>query len=193
MALYFLTGNKNKFESLKSVFRQNGIDITQKEIVFNESRSLDVAEIVKAKAEQGVKLVANEPFIVEDGAFVIPSLNNFPGPYVNFVLETIGLNGLLRLLNGKHRDCYFESALAYFNPKSSVKVFTHRGFGRVSEKIAQKNRANAWSELWRIYIPRGCNKTLAEMSNEEFQQREKEWGKTSHINKFIEWFKQNRP
>ena len=28
---------------------------------------------------------------------------------------------------------------------------------------------------------------------EKFQQREKMWGKTSQLNKFIEWFSQNNP
>ena len=66
----------------------------------NEPRSDDVKYISKFKVLEAYKLV-NKPCISQDSGFWIDELNGFPKAFINFVLETIGIKGILKLMEGK--------------------------------------------------------------------------------------------
>ena len=51
---------------------------------------------------------------MQDSGFVIEALNGFPGPYTKYVLSTIGVDGLLKLMDGQlNRRCGFAACVGF--------------------------------------------------------------------------------
>ena len=51
-----------------------------------------------------------------DCGFWIDELDGFPKAFVNFALDTIGIQGILKLMEGKeNRDCRFTECLSYYD------------------------------------------------------------------------------
>ena len=51
---------------------------------------------------------------MQDSGFVIQELNGFPGPYTKYVLATIGVDGLLKLMEGQpNRRCGFAACVGF--------------------------------------------------------------------------------
>jgi XTP/dITP diphosphohydrolase len=186
--LYFATKNKGKLASVNRIFSKYGIEAIQFPIKFPEPRTDDVKEIVKEKvlfAWQKIK----KPCIALDAGFFIPSLNGFPKAFVNFALETIGIEGLLKLVEGKSRDCEFRESLAFFD-HSLREPLTYWGVvkGRLAEAERGEKRDYFWSDLFYVFIPEGKEKTLAEMEPEEYFQWSQMLDKNSYLGEFAEWF-----
>ena len=169
MEIYFVTTNNGKIQSLKRDFEKHGISIIQKSINLAEPRSSDVQEIAAAKISEAYHLI-QKPTIVIDAGFYITSLNGFPRAFVNFALETIGNEGILKLVERKSRECEFRECLAYMDKTlKEPKYFTGRVGGVVSDESRGLMQNHLWSKLGLIFIPEGSNKTLAEMTLDEYQ------------------------
>ena len=101
---------------------------------------------------------------------VIASDAGFPKTYVNVMLRTIGIEGLLKLMEGKERQCEFLNCLAYLDAElSEPKCFIERYAGALSQEPRGEHRSYMWSELSLIFIPEGEDRTLAEMDAEEYR------------------------
>ena len=61
----------------------------------------------------------------------------------------------------------------------------------IKYKIRGEDRREKWSDLWYIFEPQGFDKTLAEMSTEERENRKKTDGSYSAMEKFAEWYQEN--
>ncbi len=160
--LYFLTTNKHKYMEVSLIARDYGITVEQdprgKHEVQGE-RLTDIARYAALKyyMEQG------HPVLVEDAGLFIEALNGFPGPYSSYVYKTIGVNGILRLLNGvENRRAYFESAVAIVYEPYIV-LSTARVYGEISTEP----RGTSGFGFDPIFIPEGEDRTFAEMSTEE--------------------------
>ncbi|MFH1290005.1 MAG: non-canonical purine NTP pyrophosphatase, partial [Nanoarchaeota archaeon] len=94
MEIACATTNKGKVHSANKDLAQFGITIVQAPIEIPEPRSSDVTEIAIAKVVYAYREL-NRSVITLDAGFYIPSLNGFPRAFVNFALETIGLEGIL--------------------------------------------------------------------------------------------------
>ena len=175
MKIYFATTNLGKVHSLQRDLGEHGISVVQFHLNLVEPRSSDVKEIAKAKIEQAY-LQIKKPTIVIDAGFYIDDLNGFPKAFVNFALETIGLDGMLKLVEGKSRECEFRECLAYMDSTlEEPKYFISHVTGRLSNVKRGELQKHLWSELGLIFIPKGSEKTLAEMSHEKYLQ----WRKNS--------------
>ena len=136
-----------------------------------------------------------EPCIALDAGFYIHSLNGFPGAFVNVALKTeeFGIEGILRELEGKSRECEFINCLAYLDDSLSEPVlFESHVPGKLSEERRGEKRDYHWSELFFVFIPQGYEKTLAEMTPEEFQEFRKERLDEPFSIKFAKWFSQRK-
>ena len=189
MDIYFATTNKGKVVSLQRSLEKYGISVIQKSIDLIEPRSSDVKDIAGCKMEQAFSQI-KKPTIVIDAGFYIDDLNGFPRAFVNFTLETIGLDGILKLVENKSRACEFRECLAYMDESLEEPVyFISHVRGRLSNIPKGVMQKHLWSELALIFIPDGSDKTLGEMSYEEYL----EWRKISKEKdslgkKFYEWF-----
>jgi len=99
--VYFATTNKGKVNSVSNTLSQSGIEVVHYPLELPEPRSDDLREIAKEKVLFAYKKIG-KPCIVLDSGFYVHSLNGFPKKFVNFVLETIGIEGILKLVNGNH-------------------------------------------------------------------------------------------
>lgn len=160
--LWMATRNKNKYSEAKNILAALGITLKILEADRVEIQADDLEEI----AIYSLRNLESEsrPITVEDAGLFIDGLNGFPGPYSSYVLRTIGLEGVLKLMKKvDDRNAKFQSAVAYkFHNK--LRCF----LGVVEGEISTEIRGSQGFGYDPIFIPReGDGRTFGEMSPEE--------------------------
>ncbi len=192
MQLYFATKNLGKVASVGRILSNYGIEIVQVPLELPEPRSDDLHIITKDKVIFAYKQLQN-PCITQDSGFYIPALKGFPKAFVNFTLETIGLEGILKLAEGKPKGCEFRNCLAYLDGSiSEPKYFESITRGNLANTPRGELKEHQWSELWLIFIPQDQNKTIAEMTDEEYSAWRALRDKESFAAKFAEWLQKRK-
>ena len=159
MVLYFITGNKNKFEEAKLYLLP--IELKQKEIDLIEIQSLDSKEVIEHKLKEATKHFKGE-FIVEDVSFTLDSMNGLPGPLIKFFLKSIGKRGLYNLCKSfGNFKAEAKATIGYTNGKE-ILFFEGIIKGKVVEPKAESDFG--WDP---IFVPERSNKTFSEMTKEE--------------------------
>ena len=168
--IVFVTHNKGKAKSAEKYFKD--FKITTYDYELEEPRSDDIKAIATAKVKEAYNVV-KKPCMALDADFWIDALNGFPRAYVNFVLDTIGVDGILKLMEKiDNRKCCFRHCLAYYDGKE-IHYFYGKYEGALAFSKKGKDNSAKWSDLWYVFIPKNCNKTLAEMTDEELEERPK--------------------
>ncbi len=182
--IVFVTHNKGKIESAKK--QLEGVNFKVFEYDLEEPRSDDVKYISKYKVMEAYKLV-NTPCISLDSGFWVDELDGFPRSFVNFALGTIGIEGILKLMEGKeNRSCRFVECLSYYDGKE-LHQFMGKHEGTLSEQILGNNSDKKWSNLWYIFVPSGYDKTLAQMTEQERANRVK-YESVDSMREFAKWY-----
>ena len=182
--IIFVTHNKGKIAAAKKNLKNVNFKVFEYEL--DEPRSDDIKYISKYKVKEAYKLV-NTPCISLDCGFWIDELDGFPKAFVNFALDTIGIKGILKLMEGKeNRSCRFTECLSYYDGKE-LHQFLGKHEGMLSEQIKGNDTDEKWSDLWYIYKPYGYNKTLAEMTYEERNNRIK-YKSIDSMKEFANWY-----
>jgi len=183
--LNVLTTNEGKIKEFIELGKRYGVEVNvikQYKVEIQSSRLEDIALTAAILASIQLK----DHVVVEDAGLFINSLSGFPGVYSNYVFKTIGIKGILKLLEGvKDRSAYFKSVLAFADmSKGVVKIFT----GVTEGFIAYEPKGTLGFGFDPIFIPKGYSKTFAEMSIEEKNM-------VSHrakaFRKLIEWLETN--
>lgn len=157
--LTFITGNANKAKYLSEYF---DLPIKHQKIELPEIQSLSLQEIVESKAKAAYKIV-RKPVMVEDVSLTFNALNNLPGPFIKWFLESMGNDGLAELVK-KYSDNSAVAEIMYciFDGKG-LKTFHGKAMGTIAKKPKGKTQFG-WDP---IFIPEGYTKTWAEMNAEE--------------------------
>ncbi len=156
------TRNMHKVEEINNVLGACGYRVEPVEAPKLEIQSESLEEIALHAAVTALHY-HGEPVIVEDAGLFIEALNGFPGPYSSYVYKTIGIRGLLKLLQGVgDRRAYFYSVIALAT-KRGVNLFT----GRVDGVITEEPRGSGGFGFDPVFKPMGSDKTFGEMSLEE--------------------------
>ena len=187
--IVFVTHNKGKIASANR--QLEGVNFKVFEYDLEEPRSDDIKYISKYKVEEAYRLV-NKPCISLDCGFWIDELNGFPRAFVNFSLDTLGIDGMLKLMEGKeNRNCKFTECLSYYDGEN-VYQFMGEHPGKLSNEILGNDTDKKWSDLWYIFKPQGYEKTLAQMTDEEREDRYKNREKNKSVSameEFAKWYK----
>ena len=130
MNLKVVTGNPNKAKEVAAYFGDL-VRVEHVKLDLPEYRGDDVGEIARGKAKAAFEAVGGS-LIVDDTGFYIRALKGFPGAYAAFVLDTIGMDGVLKLMEGQtDRGAYFETAVAYADDEG-IFVFKGRIEGEIT-------------------------------------------------------------
>lgn len=174
--IYFVSSNKNKFLEIKQILHEFGIKVNFFKKSLLEIQSTSLQQIAKHKSLSAFES-CKKPLIVEDDGLFIDSLHGFPGPYSSFVFDTIGNDGILKLLRN-NRKAQFVSVISYCDNNLMPKNFVAKTMGSISKKIAGKG----WG-YDPIFIPYNQSKTFAQINDKN---------KISHrykaLKKFSKWF-----
>lgn len=191
MDINFITSNLAKVKLANNRLAKYGISIDQKNIEIEENRSINVEEVALDKAKKALKL-CKKPFLIEDSAFYIESLNGFPGTFMKLAFDILGDNKITKLIKDeKNKNAYIKSVLVYANPEKKIlKVFTGVYSGKISNTPLGLN-LRGWKVL-RIFIPKGYKKTLAQMNNIEWNKFLKEFIINDHFEKFGKWISESK-
>ncbi|MCS7125969.1 MAG: XTP/dITP diphosphatase [Aigarchaeota archaeon] len=182
MRFTLVTTNKGKIEEFKNIFQEFGLKFRVELLKTKEVQSVDLVEIASQSALYAYNIL-REPVLVEDAGLFIKSLNGFPGPYSSYVYRTIGVNGILKLMESeKDRSAVFFSIIAFYGPYSGLKIFSGESRGIISFEP----RGLRGFGFDPIFIPEeGGGETYAEM---DIQKKNKISHRGKAARKFAEWF-----
>jgi XTP/dITP diphosphohydrolase len=166
--VYFVTGNKFKFQEVLKIFKSKRIkyDLRQKDIKTTEIQAQSLKDVALFKLNS-VKHSINDSFFIEDAGFFVDSpLEGFPGIYSSYVLKTIGNEGILKLIDDFDTSiAHFSAIIAfYFKPIDEIVFFE----GRIEGKVSNTIRGKEGFGFDPIFIPNiRPDKTFAELSTVE--------------------------
>jgi len=183
--IFFATNNIHKFNEARSVLTKYNIAAGMLRVKALEIQSNSLKEIAQASVQDAFNR-CHLPVIVEDAGLFVEALRGFPGPYAAYVYQTIGNEGLLKLMdNVENRKALFQSAIAYCdNEAEEPLVFEGKVDGTITSKVRVGNGKSGFG-FDPIFQPLGSTKTFAEMTLEEkngFSHRARA------IRKFAEWY-----
>lgn len=159
-----VTSNPGKWRELSQMLRELGHECVWIGERVKEIQSDDLAEIVSFSALEAYERWG-EGVLVEDSGLFVNALKGFPGPYSAYALRTIGLNGVLKLLEGvAERGAEFRSAICFVAPDGRRYLST----GEVRGVIVEMPRGAGGFGFDPIFAPtEGDGRTFAEMTVEE--------------------------
>jgi XTP/dITP diphosphohydrolase len=188
--LYFATSNNWKFAQAREVFGQKGIILKQFKVDLPESRSEDVYEIAREKANFAYKQL-KKPVFTLDAAYFIKTLNGFPKTYIKFADKYIGAQGILKLLKDK-KDRRWEFAnVICFKDSKEEKIFTKFLKGTVANCLGKDNPRKI-RDIDRIFIPEGFKKPYSEFSSREQEDYDQKIWRPTVFGEFIRWLKEEK-
>lgn len=161
----FVTTNKGKLESIRRTCAEHGVGVDHIFMEVPEPQTTDLELIAKEKSAHAFRMI-QQPIICQDSGFYLEAFPGFPGPFVKFTLKTLCIEGYQALCKDRSRRCWFEECIA-FNDTSCERIFTSKIFGNFAPEERGALPPTAWSKLWLVFIPDGCTKTIAEMSEGE--------------------------
>jgi len=158
--LVFITGNANKLREVKEILCGPSSAITL------DSKNLNVPEVQGTTQEvafekcKAAAALNGGPCITEDTALCFEALNGLPGPYIKTFLDRIGLDGLVKLVQGFDTNkAYALCTFAYCEgPGHDPIIFEGRTDGHIVPKRGD-NRFG-WDPIFEVD---GHGKTFAEM------------------------------
>lgn len=188
----YVTGNYGKYVSVKEKFERCGLEIKYVNIDINEPDINDIEYISYIKAQEAYKQVNSPVFVVDSGFYIrsYPNNPNYPGAFVKRSKVASDVNKLIEeMKNIKDRYCYFMDCLTYFDGNDYIQ-FLGKSEGTLSLSLKGNELKKAKSNLWYVFIPKNCNKTLAEMTDEERNNRND--GRSDATIEFINWLQNNK-
>lgn len=189
MNLTYVTGNYGKYVSVKEYFENNNIDIKYLNYDFEELDVNDIEAISHKKAIDAYNILKTPCFVADTGFYIEDYPNNpgYPGALVKRSGISTDIDALLETMkNTKNRNCKFIDCLTFYDG-DEFHTFYGISEGSLAHLKKGSQTKKAKSNLWYVFIPKNCHKTLAQMSNKEFLNRNDEH--TSATEEFIKWYK----
>ncbi len=157
--IHLITGNVGKAAEFE---RLMGVRVSPTKLELDEVQAIDLETVAVKKATDAFSRL-NEPVFVDDSGIVFNSWNGLPGALTSWFLDSVGNDGLLRMLASfEDRGATAVTVLAYCD-EDGVRTFR----GSVSGSIARAEMGSNGFGYDAIFIPGAARLTFAEMSNEE--------------------------
>lgn len=160
MRLTFVTSNKGKLHEATEALRPLGIDVAGSDLKPVEIQADSLEEISRAKCDVLVGRLA-PPFIVDDGGLFVTALHDFPGVYSAHTLKTLGVPGILKLMEGvTDRRARFEAVVSYHDASGKTWSFHGRCDGTLTTEPRASGHGFGYDP---IFVPEGQTRTFAEL------------------------------
>lgn len=174
MKITLVTGNWAKIEQAKKFLEPAGFEVDNVKMDTIEIQADSIEEVAKYSAKWASEQLKKN-VVKNDTGIVIEALKGFPAAYTHYVQDTIGEEGILKLMEGiENRKAKFVQALAFCEYGKEPVVFTSETEGTISFK-KEGNYGWCWDF---IFIPKGQTKTLGCFQDEE---RLKMWNDTGYV------------
>jgi non-canonical purine NTP pyrophosphatase (RdgB/HAM1 family) len=158
--LLFVTSNRGKLREAEAVL---GVALDHRDLDLPELQSLDLRQVVEAKARAAVEAIG-APVLVEDTGLELLGLGGFPGPLIRWLLASVGPEGLCRI----SRAFADERAVARCLVCAADGQATVLGEGVVEGSIAEEPRGLGGFGWDSVFIPSGGDgRTYGEMTEDE--------------------------
>ena len=153
----YVTGNWAKIMSARQMLEPLGFEIEQVKMDVPEIQHDSIEEVAKFSAKWASDKLG-KTVLKNDSGLCIDALNGFPGPYTHYADDTIGEDGVLKLLDGvENREAHFVEILAYCEYGKEPVLFKSVTNGTIALK-----KSGEYGYSWDyIFIPEGETKTLA--------------------------------
>ena len=175
MELWLATGNKGKLNEFKNLM--NGLDFEihgQDELSYfsqppEDGDSFQANALIKARALHAVK--PESWTVSDDSGLVVPGLGGLPGihsaryagPKAQPSENNAKLLKMVQIRCGSQREAHFECCLCAISPTGEEHFFT----GTFEGSIAEKARGTGGFGDDPVFIPKGGDRTLGEMTSAE--------------------------
>ena len=134
MEINLVTSNKGKVAEFRHILEPQ-IKVKHVAMQYLELRA-DSNEEIAAESARRLAEQLKMPVVVEDSGLFINALNGFPGVCSAYIHKRIGLQGILKLLQGiADRSAYYYSAVAYAKPGESPMIFTGKEEGSIADEV----------------------------------------------------------
>ena len=163
-------------------------DLKREKYSIPEYQFLDVKTVVKYKASLAY-VKCKGPVLVDDAGIYLAACEGYPGALAKFVKSRVGMNGVLRMLNGQSRYAESVVVIAYCNEtmhKDPV-VFEGRMRGRISELPIDTDFPET-AGFAHLFIPHGAGMPYIHLPEEE---RKKYSERIIAMTQFLNWAKEN--
>ena len=186
----YVTGNYGKYISVKEKFMEEQIDIEFLDYDIKELDINDIEIISKGKVKEAYRILNSPCFVVDSGFYIEDYPNNpgYPGAFVKRSGISSDVDSLLEVMKHKeNRNCKFLDCLTFYDGEE---FYTFYGESKGTLSITKRGTKikKAKSNLWYVFIPNNCDKTLAEMTDDERKNRND--GRTSAVDIFAHWYKE---
>ncbi|MFH1353683.1 MAG: RdgB/HAM1 family non-canonical purine NTP pyrophosphatase [bacterium] len=161
MKITFITTNKHKFQEVKAILVDYPIELEHLDMEYEENHDDSLEEIAMDAAEKLANKL-NKPIILEDTGLFFAAYQNFPGALSKFIFNSLGYEGIFKLLAGKKRSAHFKTVTAFCQPGKKPQLFTGIMKGKITEKVFDQDKN--FMPYDRIFIPQGEKKTISSMS-----------------------------
>jgi XTP/dITP diphosphohydrolase len=160
MDLTFVSTNAGKYREVRSILAEYGVHVRWSRRKLPEVQAARLEAVVESKLAAAVRV--GPRVLVEDSGLFIPALGGFPGVYSAYALDTIGLNGILRLMRGRERLAIFRAVAGLsLGPRRWIRAGNCRG------KIADRVRGTRGFGFDPIFISAGETQTFGQLDPEQ--------------------------
>jgi len=127
-----------------------------------EIQAVELEQVVRRKAEDAYRALGQRPVLVEESGLFLDAWNGLPGALVRWFEETVGAEGICRMLDSfSERGATARTGVAVHD--GSCRVFVGEARGMIAARPRGTN-GFGWDT---IFVPAGATRTFAEMESEE--------------------------
>jgi len=157
----FVTTNEKKFREVSHILEGRGIAIERLDRNYPEVQADTLEEVVRHGLDVLGKTL--DDIVIDDSGMFIEALRGFPGVYSSHAFRTIGVAGILGLLQGvTNRAARFETVIGLRRRGQN-----HIVKGACRGAISDGARGPGSFGFDPIFVPEGQTRTFAEMTADE--------------------------
>jgi len=161
MRMVLVTSNRGKLQEFRSALAPLGVEVEHSEEDCDEIQADTLQEVVLSCLAQ-LRAKGLKDFVIDDSGLFVHALHGFPGVYSSYALRTLGVEGILELLDGaEDRGAHFECCIGCSFQGEQFTVI-----GRCDGTIALRPAGTGGFGFDPIFVPSGYDQTFAEISLE---------------------------